>query len=203
MRTISAKAPKENRTISPQEKQEDYYKGFRSSVVLLWILSNLALAGVILSTGLDQLNVSDPNQNEQQRSIVYMKVVLFSVAALSLFRFIGACWFLIVRLVSCTFLYTPTFLRSANCDYSSVVYDPPLCYEIPDTVCVLELWMNGALVRNKRKSIPCMNACCIGTAYFPLLVHVLWSMSVLTWSWKCRLVTSEFLSDLISSLLRC
>lgn len=98
MRLIASKAPKEARNISAAEKQEDYYKGFRSAVVLIWIFSNLALAGVILSTGLDRLNVTDKNQNETQRSIIYMSVVLYSVAGLSLFRFVGAIWFLIVRM---------------------------------------------------------------------------------------------------------
>ena len=99
MRTIAQKAPKEVKVLSAEDKQEDYYKGFRSGVVLVWIFSNLGLAAIILSTGLDKLNVSDPNQTEEQRAVIYMKVILYSVAALSLFRFIGACWFLVVRLV--------------------------------------------------------------------------------------------------------
>ncbi len=104
MRVISAKAPKEVSSVSPSEKQEDYYKGFRSMVVLFWIFSNLSLAAVILSTGLDQLYQGDASQTEESRAVIYMKVILFSVAALSLFRFIGATWFLIVRLVCFPFL---------------------------------------------------------------------------------------------------
>ena len=103
MRLIAQKAPKDVKVLSPADKQEDYYKGFRSGVVLVWIFSNLGLAAIILSTGLDKLNVSDPNQTEEQRAVIYMKVILYSVAALSLFRFIGACWFLVVRLVSALF----------------------------------------------------------------------------------------------------
>ena len=100
MRVIAQKPPKEVKVLSAADKQEDYYKGFRSAVVLVWIFSNLGLAAIILSTGLDQLNVTNPDQTEEQRAVIYMKVILYSVAALSLFRFIGACWFLIVRLVS-------------------------------------------------------------------------------------------------------
>ena len=99
MALIAQKAPKEVTTPSSADKQEDYYKGFRSGVVLSWIFSNLALCGIILSTGLDRIDVSNTNQTEEQRAIIYMKVILYSVAALSLFRFIGAVWFLIQRMV--------------------------------------------------------------------------------------------------------
>ena len=98
MRKIAMKAPKEVKKVNESEAREDYYKGFRSAVVLVWMFSNLALAAVVLSTGgLEQVTVSN---STTQRSTIYMAVVLWSVAALSLFRFCGAMWFLIVRLVS-------------------------------------------------------------------------------------------------------
>ena len=102
MRKIAAKAPKEVKVISELEHQEDYYKGFRSAVVLVWMFCNFALAAVVLSTaGLDRISVKNA---ETQRSGIYLAVVLWSVAGLSLFRFIGAVWFLVVRMVS---LYYP------------------------------------------------------------------------------------------------
>lgn len=103
MAKIANKAPKETKVVSAAEKQEDYYKGFRSSVVLVWIFCNFALAAVVLSTaGLDKLAISKMGQEGTQRSTIYMAVVLWSVAGLSLFRFCGAVWFLVVRLVSLT-----------------------------------------------------------------------------------------------------
>ena len=97
---IAKKKDKEVKTINPAEKQEDYYKGFRSAVVLFWMFSNLALAAVVLSTaGLERLT---PDSGSQ-RTTIYLAVVLWSVAGLSLFRFIGAMWFLVVRLVSRVF----------------------------------------------------------------------------------------------------
>ena len=94
---ISVKAPKEVKSINVNEAQEDYYKGFRSAVVLVWMFSNLALAAVVLSTaGLERLGTT----SDAQRTTIYLAVVLWSVAGLSLFRFIGAMWFLTVRLVS-------------------------------------------------------------------------------------------------------
>ena len=100
MQVIAQKAPKEVKTVSETEKQEDYYKGFRSAVVLVWMFCNFALCAVVLSAGgLERVKIGETKQSDQaQRSTIYMAVVLWSVAALSLFRFIGAVWFLIVRL---------------------------------------------------------------------------------------------------------
>ena len=100
MRVFSQKAPKEVKSVSESEKQEDYYKGFRSAVVLVWMFCNFALCAVVLSAGgLERVTVGKKTEEDDtQRSTIYMGVVLWSVAALSLFRFVGAVWFLIVRL---------------------------------------------------------------------------------------------------------
>jgi len=92
--------PKEERTMSQSEKQEHYYKGFRSAVVLAWVFCNFALGAVVLSSaGLENLNSShNLNDTKTQRASIYMAVVLWSVAGLSLFRFMGALWFLVVRM---------------------------------------------------------------------------------------------------------
>lgn len=96
MRKIMVKAPVEKRVPSASEKQEDYYKGFRSSVVLFWIVCNFGLVAIVLSTGgLERL---ESNTNDSTKSTIYMAVVLWSVAGLSAFKFIGAMWFLIVRM---------------------------------------------------------------------------------------------------------
>ena len=63
----------------------------------MWMFCNFALAAVVLSAGgLDKISVGSKDEN--YRSTIYMGVVLWSVAGLSLFRFIGAVWFLVVRL---------------------------------------------------------------------------------------------------------
>ena len=83
-----------------QEKQMDYYRGVRTGVVLIWMITNFALAAVVLSTGgLEKFtpNISAEDQR-RDRSNAYMAVVLWSVAGLSAFKFIGAVWFLIVRM---------------------------------------------------------------------------------------------------------
>ena len=185
LRVFSApyKPPKKEATAS--EKQEDYYKGFRSAVVLAWMFCNLALAAVILNVGgVESLDIGShssstpsssaatkmlmpretqvpvlvdwanlpaegveparvtpapdfpspqeldlaeylrptPTKNDiakrqatssaptssstsdsdqdvvNERAQIYMEVVLWSVAGLSAFRFVGAMWFLVVRI---------------------------------------------------------------------------------------------------------
>ena len=101
MRIISVKAEKEVKVVSDAEKQEDYYKGVRSAVVLVWMFCNFALGAVVLNAGgLELVSVvnADNPQNATQRSIIYMDVVLGSVTLLSFIKFTGACWFLVVRL---------------------------------------------------------------------------------------------------------
>lgn len=96
MRKIVSKAPPEKRVMSDTEKQEDYYKGFRSSVVIFWLVCNFGLCAVVLSTaGLERLSAA---AEASKKSAIYLAVVLWSVAGLSAFKFIGAMWFLIVRM---------------------------------------------------------------------------------------------------------
>ncbi|CAD6500616.1 BgTH12-06326 [Blumeria graminis f. sp. triticale] len=102
---ISHKAPEEKREISMSEKQDDYYRGFRSRVVLFWIICNFGLVAVVLSTaGLSRISgtkgpIDNPASSPvDQRATIYMAVVLWSVAGLSAFKFVGAMWFLIVRM---------------------------------------------------------------------------------------------------------
>jgi chitin synthase len=110
LKEFSAPAVKEVRPQTAAEKQqedEDYYKGFRSYVVLFWMGCNAALVAIILkSGGVERLSyggsesgVSDPGvANSTVKT--YLLVVLWSVAALSGFKFVGASWYLIHRIVS-------------------------------------------------------------------------------------------------------
>ena len=98
MRVLSVKAEVEVQIVTPEQKQKDYYAGVRSAVVLFWIFSNFGLAAAILNAGgLDRL-VSDDEQIEKERSSIYLAVVLWSVAGLSVVRFIGSTWFLILKM---------------------------------------------------------------------------------------------------------
>lgn len=96
LRAFATKYKAPVKVIGAQEKHEDYYKGFRSAVVLAWMFCNLILAAVVLNAGgLERVNVES---SDTQRSTIYMAVVLYSVAFLSAIRFFGALWFLVTRI---------------------------------------------------------------------------------------------------------
>ena len=104
---FAMKPPKEVQVISEEDRQADYYKGFRSAVVLAWVFCNFALGAVVLSAaGLETFDKTSTtsgktqDETQNQRSLIYMEVVLWSVAALSMFKFVGAMWYLVVRMVS-------------------------------------------------------------------------------------------------------
>ncbi|KAJ9658635.1 hypothetical protein H2201_007715 [Coniosporium apollinis] len=98
--TFSTKYVEPKKVQTAQDKQEDYYKGFRSGVVLAWMFCNLALCVVVLQTAGLEVTVKDGDEKKEKtrKATIYMIVVLWSVAALSAFRFVGAVWFLIVRM---------------------------------------------------------------------------------------------------------
>ncbi|KAK7753987.1 Chitin synthase, class 2 [Diatrype stigma] len=81
------------------ETQMDYYRWIRSLNVLVWMITNFALIALVLSTaGLDDLSPQASKEAETQRANLYMAVILWSVAVLSAFKFIGLLWFLVVRM---------------------------------------------------------------------------------------------------------
>lgn len=109
LHTFSTKEVKVNKPPTDaqlQEAQMDYYRWIRSCIVLVWMITNFALAAVVLSTaGVQKLTpdstVSDPADLEKEkadRASLYLSIVLWSVAGLSAFKFLGALWFLIVRM---------------------------------------------------------------------------------------------------------
>ncbi|RMZ88731.1 hypothetical protein DV736_g4044, partial [Chaetothyriales sp. CBS 134916] len=95
LKKFATKAPKEEKKVNPAERKEDYYKSFRSNVVVAWMISNFILCAAVLNvSGFERI---DTKTTESQNSTIYLAVILWSVAGLSLFRFIGACWYLVVR----------------------------------------------------------------------------------------------------------
>lgn len=82
---FSKPAPEEIKTPKASEVQEDYYKGFRSAVVLAWMFCNAVLIAVVLkSGGLSRLSVKTLEDEERRKSQlveIYLKVVLWSVVS--------------------------------------------------------------------------------------------------------------------------
>lgn len=101
LRVFSSKWKEDKKVPSAGEKQEDYYRGFRSGVVLFWMFCNLGLTALVLQSGGLELTVSNPDEAQKKQTetaTIYLAVVLYSVAGLAAFRFVGAMWFLVVRM---------------------------------------------------------------------------------------------------------
>ncbi|KAF9102390.1 Chitin synthase, class 1 [Mortierella sp. AM989] len=75
-------------------EQEDYYKAFRTQLVLVWCASNALLVSIIRYGGEERTDIYNG------RSKVYLGFVLWSVALMSAFRFVGSAAYVILRLVS-------------------------------------------------------------------------------------------------------
>ncbi|WVR05534.1 hypothetical protein IAU60_002552 [Kwoniella sp. DSM 27419] len=88
LRVLASKAPKEVHVVSDDQKQEDYYKNFRTNVLLAWTMSNGALAAAILQT----------SGGNSSLATTYMGILLYTVAGLAFFRFLGSTAYLVVRL---------------------------------------------------------------------------------------------------------
>lgn len=88
LQVLTTKPPKEEKSISADQKQEDYYKNFRTNVLLAWTMSNGALVAVILQV----------DGSSSSLTTTYMGILLYTVAGLALFRFFGSTSYLIVRL---------------------------------------------------------------------------------------------------------
>ncbi|KAL0077362.1 glycosyltransferase family 2 protein [Phycomyces blakesleeanus] len=85
----------------PKTKQDDYYKGFRTRLVLTWIGCNALLVALITSGSLQSLlpsyNVDTAKAYEEAVGISYTGFILWAVAAIGAFRFIGSLLYLILR----------------------------------------------------------------------------------------------------------
>lgn len=89
---LQTKPPAEEENYDPQTRQLDYYRTFRTRIVLTWIISNLALVVVITTPIFDGISSFDT------RSMIYLGFILWSVAALSLVKFMGSCTYLFIRI---------------------------------------------------------------------------------------------------------
>lgn len=88
LQILGNKAPKEVRVVNDDQKQEDYYKNVRTNVLLAWTMTNGALVAAILQV----------SGGDSAVATTYMGVLLYTVAGLAFFRFLGSSAYLLVRL---------------------------------------------------------------------------------------------------------
>lgn len=75
--------------VSESQQQEDYYKSVRTYMVGVWLVCNVVFA----------MAISEAYPTGQLGNNSYLKFILWSVAALALFRAIGSCTFLVLNLI--------------------------------------------------------------------------------------------------------
>lgn len=75
--------------VSEQQQQEDYYKGVRTYMVVAWMVANAILA-MAVSEAYDISNVG---------SNFYLKFILWSVAAVAMFRALGSGTFVVLNAI--------------------------------------------------------------------------------------------------------
>jgi chitin synthase len=76
--------------ISEGQQQEDYYRAVRTYMVAIWLIANAILA----------MAVSEAYSSTHVADNFYLKFILWSVAAVALFRAIGSSAFQVLRIVA-------------------------------------------------------------------------------------------------------
>ena len=89
------KKPTPKEASKPPTSNEDYYAFIRSMTVLVWMFSNFVLIAVVLETG--GFNQLDPGSDDTSRSEIFLTVILWMVAFMALFRFLGSSLYLVQR----------------------------------------------------------------------------------------------------------
>lgn len=87
----------EEKNKAPSRSQDDYFKSFRTKLVLIWMVSNVLLIAifttpeieVLLGIDVNNVNIFNP----------FLTFYLWSIAGLSLFRFIGSIIYRFGRVV--------------------------------------------------------------------------------------------------------
>ena len=75
--------------VPEQQLQEDYYRAVRTYMVVVWLMSN-AILGMSVSEAYGGIHVKDN---------LYLKFILWSVAALALFRAVGSSAFGVINII--------------------------------------------------------------------------------------------------------
>ena len=82
-------------------KQDDYYRGFRTRLVLAWIGCNAILVAIVTSGGLQVLVSSEEDttsveEYQRQVSMAYTGFILWAVTMMAGFRFFGSVLYVLL-----------------------------------------------------------------------------------------------------------
>ncbi|KAJ3293280.1 Chitin synthase, class 2 [Borealophlyctis nickersoniae] len=80
-------------------KQEDYFRNFRTKVVLGWAFSNALVVVVLSNDKLSEVIYRNLNVDAEGGFNPFLRFIFYSVLALSTVRFFGAVSYLIMRLI--------------------------------------------------------------------------------------------------------
>lgn len=89
------KSPEPEPTHKPEPTNEDYYALVRSVTVLVWMFSNFLIIAVVLEAA--GFNTFDADTETSGRAEIFLTVILWIVAFMALFRFLGCSLYLIER----------------------------------------------------------------------------------------------------------
>jgi chitin synthase len=102
---VRERRPIPPKPVNENTLQEDYYREIRTRLVLIWIVSNATLGMAlteVYSTGLSGTNgylkCKNPNEFDELLLMVSL-VILWAIAGLAAFRFIGSTTYLLVNIV--------------------------------------------------------------------------------------------------------
>lgn len=104
IRDLAAQRPSENKKRDAKTKMEDYFKTFRTRVVLSWLFSNavviVALSNPTVRAYIQKPLLSDPTHSAAAGTAgnVFLEFIFYSVLGLSTIRFIGSTTYLILRI---------------------------------------------------------------------------------------------------------
>lgn len=93
------KQPQQEDKSSSKASNEDYYAFIRSMTVLVWMFSNFLIIALVLETGGFNQFSDDSDLQTSSRSEIFLTVILWTVAFMALFRFVGCVYYLIGRAI--------------------------------------------------------------------------------------------------------